>query len=470
MNKLLTKSRRFNRRLLFSLGSLGILIYYLIVLTFNHYLAIGLYNGILWRMGLPAMFGIYLAFRGLSDGAEMRILIYFWFWMLFVYFINGDRTLSEYADYYIDMTGIILMFAPGILLGKSLRARFFEGCAWLITLVYFILGVICIYCAVKQTSFLNPIDQYGIGYNVYSSIGRITVFSAHPNITAGHFFISLIMSLWLILHKKNSFLRLFLGLNAILSFITIALTVSRNGQTVAGISIGLFFGILILEKLNKKPISIRLAVLVLCVALISSAAYKMNEPVRYAFWMAHDISSETADFSDVSSPSNAASPAPLSSVHLISTQEEFRSDYRGYFDSGRKEIFWSAFKSLQLEPKRLLIGSSGSNVMRISNQLIKEQAAHFHNVFLQVINEFGLAGLLLVTWFFALMIHHSMSMLLSANGHFSPDEKFLAVPVLCFLFYYQLECGIFTNLDYRAVFFFLACGVLTGCYKEKQLL
>ena len=84
MNKLLTKSRRFNRRLLFSLGSLGILIYYLIVLTFNHYLAIGLYNGILWRMGLPAMFGIYLAFRGLSDGAEMRILIYFWFWMLFV--------------------------------------------------------------------------------------------------------------------------------------------------------------------------------------------------------------------------------------------------------------------------------------------------------------------------------------------------------------------------------------------------
>ncbi len=465
-----TTLKRYNYRLLFSLGSFAILFYDLDILTFNHYLANGIYNGILWRMGLPAMFGIYLAFRKLRDGTEMRILIAFWVWIIIVYFVNGDRTLSRYADYYIDMSGMILMFAPGILLRKKIRERFFEGCAWLITLTYFILSLICVYCAVKQTSFLNPIDQYGIGYNVYSGMGRITVFSAHPNITAGHFFISLSMSLWLILHRKNVFLRFFLGINAFLSFVTIALTVSRNGQTIAAIAVSLFVGILVLERMKERPMPTRLIALALCFLLITFAAYMMNEPIRYTIWKMHENSAGYVEPSETAINSMPASAMPLSATRLLSSGEEFRSDDRGYFESGRKEIFWSAIKSLEMEPKRLLIGSSGSDVMRISNQLIKEQAAHFHNVFLQVINEYGLIGLGLVIGFFMLMIHHGVIMILSADDLFLPDEKMIVVPVFCLLLYYQLECGIFTNLDYRVTFFFLSCGVLTGCYRDKAQL
>ena len=457
-----------DRRLLFSIGSFGILVLYSLILPLNHYLAYSIHDGLLWRMGIPAMFGIYLAFCGMRDGTEVRILFGFWLWMLIVSFINGDRSLSEYADYYIDMSVMVLMFVPAILLCRKKREWLLEVSAFLIVLVYYVLGLICIYCAVNRTSFLNPIDQYSIGYHVYSGMGRITVFSAHPNFTAGHFFISLSMALWLILRRKNVLLRIFLGLSAVLSFISIALTVSRNGQTIAAIAVGLFVGILILEKLNSKPLPVRLTVLILSVSFIAAAAYMTNEPIRYALWKSHEVSSETTASQETSFVGNTESAVPLSSIHLLSSEEEYRSDDRGYFESGRKEIYWSAFKSLQMEPRRLLFGCRGSDVMRISNQLIREQAPHFHNIFLQIINEYGLIGLGLVLWFFVLMIHHGSVILLSADGRFSLDEKMLAVPVLCFLLYYQLEVGIFTFLDYITVFFFLACGMLTGCFHEKQ--
>lgn len=464
-HKQIIPATRTNRRILFSVGVFGIFLYYLVLLNCNHYLAAEMYSGILWRISVPAMFGIYLAVRGFRDGTEIRILIFFWLWILVVYFLNGDHTLSEYADYYIDMSAIVLMFAPGILLCGKKRETYFEISCILIAFISFILSLICIYCAIHQTSILNPIDQYSIRYGSYPEGWRITVFNAHPNITAGQFLISLSASLWLILYRKNPVLRFVLSVNAVLSFITIALTLSRNGQTISGIILGLFVGILVLEKIKSRGLSIRIISLILSVIIIAIATYNLNEPIRFIIWKSSTSLNSTVAV-ETSSSFTSVSAKPLAFNSSLSSESEYRSDERGYFESGRKEIFWSAIKSLELEPKRLLIGSSGSDVMRISNHLIREQASHFHNVFLQVVNEYGLLGLALVTWFFFLLSHHGLRMLLSSDGRFRPDDKMLTVPVLGFILYYQLECGIFTYLDYRAVFFFLVSGVMTGCYKE----
>jgi O-antigen ligase len=155
---------------------------------------------------------------------------------------------------------------------------------------------------------------------------------------------------------------------------------------------------------------------------------------------------------------------------VSSSPGSYQADEREYFESGRKEIFWSALKSLQLEPKRLLIGSGYYHVTDISHQLIKEQVKHFHNTFLQVINEFGIIGLLLVLWFFwrILMAAYRLAVILSGSVP-SGDQMLVLVPLML-MFYFMLEVGIFAIIDManiRNTVYFYACGMLVGVSPEK---
>ena len=121
-----------------------------------------------------------------------------------------------------------------------------------------------------------------------------------------------------------------------------------------------------------------------------------------------------------------------------------------------------------MEPKRLLIGSGYYHVMDISHILIKEQAKHFHNTFLQVVNEFGIVGLVLVVWFYLRILKCSFFIVFLTES--STAEKTLVLLPIALMFYYMLEVGIFKivdTADFRNTFFFFICGMLAGTAREK---
>ena len=184
-------------------------------------------------------------------------------------------------------------------------------------------------------------------------------------------------------------------------------------------------------------------------------------------------------------PAPAPAPAPVepkaadgvtekpvsSETEAVTAGEVYQADSRDYLESGRKQIFWSALKSLQIEPRRLLVGSSYDHVMDISHQLIREQAKHFHNTFLQVINEFGILGLLLVLWFYFRILFHVYSLGMVPNTAVSAGDQMLMIVPLMLMFYYMLEVGIFKIVDManiRNTVFFFACGMLTGIARDRK--
>jgi O-antigen ligase len=443
----------------------------------NHYLLESLYNSNYYHLGVPMLVAVYFACRGFRDGIEMEILLLYMLWAVVTRVLNGDIFLLEEGDYLIDLSTMILMFAPGILLTGKKREWYFRSVSGILIVFYFLASIFCIYAAATNTYLENPIDYRGIGYSALTE-NRFNFLSFQWNETAGQFAIAFALCLTLFFRINRLSVRIFLVVAAVCDAVVVGLTMSRNGQTCIGLALGLMVGILVLNRLHRLKIGHRIVALLLITVLVTFASYQLFEPVRYGIWRISQMMPTAETASPVQSESSSAILMTRISSDRLSTEKNevssspgsYQADEREYFESGRKEIFWSALKSLQLEPKRLLIGSGYYHVTDISHQLIKEQVKHFHNTFLQVINEFGIIGLLLVLWFFwrILMAAYRLTVILSGSVP-SGDQMLVLVPLML-MFYFMLEVGIFAIIDManiRNTVYFYACGMLVGVSPEK---
>jgi O-antigen ligase len=121
-----------------------------------------------------------------------------------------------------------------------------------------------------------------------------------------------------------------------------------------------------------------------------------------------------------------------------------------------------------MEPARLLIGSSYEHKMDISHELIREWAHHFHNMFLEIVNLFGIPGLLMVFWFYWLLLKAVWRTVI-LDGVPDRPKQLLFVPLLVISGYYMLEAGLFTAMDLRCAEFFFVCGMITAIDAECGL-
>ena len=239
-----------NRRLLFSLAAVCIMLFFLFG-RLNHYLFISLYESNYYRLGIPAMVAVYLAVRGFRDGTEMIILILYMIWAVISRILNGDRFLLIEGDYLIDLSTMILLFAPGILLRGQQQKKLFNIVSAIIVVFHLIMAIICIYAAVTRTFLENPIDFWGIGYPNVSE-NRLYFLSYQWNETAGLFVIAFGLCMILLFRTQSWFIRTALVISAFADFVVVGLTVSRNGQTCICIIIGMMLGIVALNRLSGK--------------------------------------------------------------------------------------------------------------------------------------------------------------------------------------------------------------------------
>lgn len=474
MNNRIAKQVLFDRRLCFSVASAAIMMLFLFG-PLNHYLMESLYNSNYYHLGVPMLVAAYFACRGFRDGIEMTILILYMLWAVVTRVLNGDLFLLEEGDYLIDLSTMILMFAPGILLRGKKREWFFRSVSCILIVFYFVASLVCIYAAATNTYLENPIDFRGIGYSALTE-NRFNFLSFQWNETAGQFAIAFALSLTLFFKTKRLPIQVFLTVAAFCDAVVVGLTMSRNGQTCVGLVLGMMFGILILNRLKTLKTWQRTLILLLTIVITTIVIYHFFEPIRYGIWSISQ-SAQTADAT--LHAQTKASPKVLTVQIADETMNgeknestpagEYQADERDYFESGRKEIYWSALKSLQLEPKRLVIGSGYYHVMDISHQLIREQAKHFHNTFLQVINEFGMIGFILVLWFFCCILNAAFHLTVVPAGSVSVSDQILVLVPLMLMFYYMLEVGIFKIVDManiRNTVFYFACGMLTGVSRD----
>ena len=469
-------SIRVDHRLYFSLAAVAVMLYFMFG-RLNHYLLQSLYESNYYRLGIPALVAVYLAVRGFKDGIEMKILILYVAWAVLSRILNGDRFLLIEGDYLIDLSTMILLFAPGLLLRGRKRDRLFNVTAVVIILFYLVMAVICIYTAATRTFVESPIDYRGIGYPNLSET-RLYFLSYHWNETAGQFVVAFGLCLLLFFRTRNGFLRAGLVFAAVLDYVVVGLTISRNGQTCVCLILGMMLGILAVRRIRRhvlwKRVSAFLAVCVLSTVLF----YQLFEPARYGLWRIYQSGMITENTVSDGAGETGVIPDAYDAVVLTAQKNEsmeesasYAADSRGYLESGRKEIYWSAFKSLQMEPKRLLIGSGYYHVMDISHTLIREQAKHFHNTFLQVVNEFGLPGLILVIWFFLRLLMHAYRMVFDAGEGVSAGEQMLILLPLALTFFFMLEVGIFKIVDmanFNFTVYYFVCGMLVGVAKDRK--
>lgn len=472
---------KIDRRLCFSVAAVAIMLF-LMFGRLHHYLLQSLYESNYYHLGVPALVAVYVAVRGFRDGTGMKILLLYVLWAVLSRILNGDRFLVIEGDYLIDLSTMILLFAPGVLLRGRRRECLFDVTAGVIVLFYLAMAAVCIYTATTRTFVENPIDYRGIGYPTPSET-RLYFLSYQWNEAAGQFLIAFGLCMVLFFRTKNMLLRSGLLIAALADFVTVGLTVSRNGQTCACLVLGIMFGILAVNHLRRHSMWKRVAVFSAVCLLCAVIFYQMFEPARYALWSIYRGKAETeaAEVNTEASGERQSFAGKLSvgTMELSAETTEpaletpaYAADNRGYLQSGRKEIYWSALKSLQMEPKRLLIGSGYYHVMDISHTLIREQAKHFHNTFLQVVNEFGLIGLALVIWFFLLIMKYAFWMIFAPGEGISTGDQMLALLPLALMVFFMLEVGIFKIVDmanFNFTFYYFACGMLAGAARGRSL-
>ena len=425
--------------------------YYLIFLycIIEHRYFGSVYQTALFRIVIVLMVVSYFFVYRFQGGIELHLLALYCIWVIITQIVHGEA-LQRWR-FLCELQLMLVWFIPGIILHGRRRDQYCNWLSWITVIFFALLGLVCIYVAVTRSVVLNPLNGDEIRYSDSAGWGvqRILFLSFHPNGTGGLYLIAFSLSLVMIFRAK-----------------------STGGKSMV---FGLAAGIFVLSRVSSaRKTAVRAAVLlgVTIVALIGS--YRLYEPIRKGLWKIHVQMADTSESTVAPTHHSAFSGGlELRTLSFGSTDdyedEEYTEDPRGYLESGRKEIWWSALKSLQLDPSRLLCGAPMNDVMDISNSLIREQAMDFHNCFLHVVNEFGLPALLLVLAFFLKMLQDASIVIMQDSPNIKLQDKMLVLPVAAMMGFNMLETKSFIASDFTALFFFFACGMLVGVYRDRNI-
>ena len=432
------------------------------------------YQTALFRIVIALLVVSYFVVYRLQGGVELHLLTLYCIWAIVTQIIHGEA-LQRWA-FLVELQLMLVWFIPGIILHRERRDQYYNWLAWITVIFFAILGLVCVYVAVTRIPVVNPLSGYKIQFSDSRKWGvqRLLFLNFHPNGAGGLYLIAFSLSLTLIFRAKTAGGRAAAILSAVIAFLVVAMTASRNAQTFASAAFGFMAGIFALSRMTavRKP-AVRAAVLLGVSIAVLLGSYCLYEPIRKGFWQIHIQITESSENPAAPTAYSMTSSVgyelrPLSSDSSDDQEEEYTEDPRGYLETGRTKVWWSALKSLQLDPSRLLWGAPINDIMDISNSLIREQLADFHNIFLHVVNEFGLPALLLVLTFFLKVFADGMTLIMQNPADSRLQDRMLFLPIIAMMGFNMLETKSFIISDFTALFFFFACGMLVGVYRDRN--
>lgn len=431
---------------------------YFVLWPVNFYLARTL-SVRLYPLATVALAALYYLRRGLRDGPELKLMSAYVLWFALTRLLCGDLAQRQDLPLVIGLLLCCLCLGPGLMLAGRGRALLLWAMGALLGDFCLVLGCLGLFAALRGVVLINPITEGNLaGMAGFGKLLRLSVLDQNPNVTAMWFYLALCLLLCLIAlcRGRLRLLRIPLALAALVDYLALSLTHSRNVKLVFALSMALLLALLLRRLLRLKSRAL--------LALLLAAAALAAVPLSY---MSCGLAARALGRLAVSAQTPAAvtqtAPAPAApqAAPLTAERDEPFGDARGWNeDSGRLEIFRSALTTLQREPLRLLRGCLSRDVMRVANTVLPQEKHHFHNSYLQLLMLTGLPGLLLALGFCLCLLKRILRLLLS--GEVPLGVQLLSLPLLGTLLYNLLEVDLFVDTDLRTLSFFLLAGILLG--------
>ncbi len=444
------------------------LIYYMVT-PLHHYLLQPLQWSAFFMFGIPALFGMCGITLINRKTVEYLLLELLWGWIVVTRFLNGDWLLKDNADYIVFMSLMVLGIVPGLVLTEQSKQRYFNVISMAIILFYMVLGVLGVYIGITHRELINPLDQYRSHLSFKQ--WRLGMLGFGSNETGELFLVSFSIVFASFLGWKGKLKKTILIIAAIVDFLAISLTRSRNAQINTCLILGIFFAILAVRKLSSKPLLMRILAGVLLIIIVTTGLYQMFEPCRKGMWKAYSVAFQDKTVKNGTSFEVDTVTENQSTEAYTTSEEEqqYVTDTRTFLDdTGRLPIYRGAIDSLKSEPNRLLIGCRFEDVMKYYNATAKKPMAHFHNMFLQIINIFGIPGLSIVLAFYCVILKKGLKIAFDTSGLFPIEEVMQVLPILAISDFNILEAGLFTNMGFCQIVFFMWCGILVGTWNRSK--
>ena len=400
-----------------------------------------LWDSLYWAYYVPLVpvliaAGLYLSREGRLP-AEKVFLLY-WAWVFLTRLLNRDFFLEYDADKVLNIGLACAMLPLCRMLGEASRRRFLDVFSVAVAGFYTLLALPGLYAVLYRKDLYNPITgneicTFWVGY-------RLTILGRHANECALWFFISFFLLVSLFFRWKNLLCRGIVLPAAVLNYIILGMTFSRNAMLAFSICFALLAVLLVLERSkDRKPVQKAAVSLALLLALTPAAYLSFRGTAE----LMRRASAELLD--------------------LEVEEDTMYVDKRALSDSGRFEIYKSVIPTFRQEPMRLVRGCLWRDVMSVSNTVLLAAYAHLHNTYLQVLVFTGIPGFLLVLIFSALLALAILRLLFSD----APMRvKALTLILIGSFFYNLLEISLFVSADTRAFTAYIIAGAVLAYSRE----
>lgn len=423
-----------------------------------------------YYMAVPPLVAFCLYFRWGKNCVELRALIAFWLWYFVSRLLNGGQVLVDDFGGVLNFSLYFAFATVGFILKPEQRMRYLTWLGAVLAAWLSILGLISLYTALFRLTLINPITDGILCRMPASGFARLDLFDQYPNYTAMWFFVGMALTPFLFLRCKRKLWRVPVLLSALLCYLGLALTYSRNTRMAFAGCIAMLLVLLLINSRRKLKRWCLAAVCVLLVLVTIPAVYKSFD---LATGLLGKISSailaeETAEPAALSghvllsAEARSAEPAPAGLA--ASDAADFQDD-RDLLEqaptlAGRTYIFKSAFITMIREPSRLLRGCGSSDVMSVSDQVLPEKYPTMHNSWLEAMVLTGLPGLAITLLFSVLLIRRMFLVFFSGDPRLSLPVKCLTLPLAGMFSYSMLEPLLFFETEFCAQFFYLCAGML----------
>lgn len=450
---------------------------------------------------LPALLPRYR-----TEKIELKLILLFAIWMAFTRVLHWDlgayieRWRTEgptYPDDAMNIANSVVIYVPMvaclILQGKT-REKFLDAIAIITASFSTITTTFSLYAVLNKMSIPAP---FGDTYLCIIEDPRLYVFGKNPNTCCMWYFLGIFFLAYLFFRTKNRLCRGLIVAAALLNYVILAMTFSRNGMFSFSLCLGLLVLVLVLRRFSPKTVGKKLLCTVLVLALIVPLAYKSfnlvyvgmekaSSAVIQKRKAAQEAQTEESGGSDVSGyhtvsfdfaelkteMSDSSRRQTPGAPRMLQTEDEDNREKvnyvynRGFGDSGRLPIYKTFIPSMQQEPLRLLIGCLEKDSMKYTSEMLGKEIVNFHDTFLQILCETGIIGLGLVLAFCVLLGRRVIRVLYSDAP---VTVSILALMLVGILTYNILEVDLFLTSDVACFAAYIAAGaVLAYTYEHDE--